>query len=144
MLLFKVWYTNSALDGGDKLTSFEYISMSITKIMNGTDPGPNKFLIRKAMEKNADLLVSAVTRYSRIHQQLFGKYEGELMLRPDDQTLHRISGTFKHFLDDFDLMILLPLFELLHTAQGYGYVDEIGALYGLMWNTPEYVISGAL
>ena len=39
---------------------------------------------------------------------------------------------------------MTPLLELLHTAQGYGYLDEVGTIYGLMWNTPELLISATL
>ena len=125
--------------------SFDYISKVITKLTNGTDPGTNKFLKKKADEKNAELLISAVANYSKVHQELFGKYEGELMQPPEAYLLyHNLSGTFKDFLERENLTVLTPLLELLHTAQGYGYLDEVGTIYGLMWNTPELVISGAL
>ena len=92
--------------------------------------------------KNAELLISAVANYSEIHQELFGKYEGELMHPPDAYLLyHNLSGTFNDFLIRENLTILTPLLELLHTAQGYGYLDEVGTIYGLMWNTPELLIS---
>ena len=41
-------------------------------------------------------------------------------------------------------MALIELFELLHTKWGYGHLDEVSALYGLMWNTPEAVLPVAL
>ena len=37
-------------------------------------------------------------------------------------------------------MALIEVFDLLHTKWGYGYLDEVSALYGLMWNTPEAVL----
>merc|ERR1712179_277860 len=41
-------------------------------------------------------------------------------------------------------MGLVPLLKRTNAAQGYGYVNEIGALYGLMWNTPKLLISFGL
>ena len=87
------------------------------------------------------LLVSATFRYVKLHRKLFGKYNGDLMRKPDDTVLKRVSGTFKEFLEREGLKDLLPTFLILNGAQGYGYLDEIGALYGLMWNTPEYLAS---
>ena len=53
------------------------------------------------------------------------------------QVKRLVSGTFKEFLDRNNLDILAPLFYMVFTAQGYGHIDEIAALYGLMWNTPK-------
>ena len=139
-----MWYSNSA-NGTEKLAAFDYISMAMIKLTGQKDPGNNKFLLKKAAEKNSELLVSAVANYSKLHQELFGKYDGELMHRPAPYLFyHNISGTFNEFLVRENLTILTPLLELLHTARGYGYLDEVGAIYGLMWNTPELVISAAL
>ena len=78
------------------------------------------------------LLVNATFRYVKLHRKLFGKYNGDLMRKPDDTVLKRVSGTFKEFLEREGLKDLLPTFLILNAAQGYGYLDEIGALYGLM------------
>ena len=120
--------------------------MKMTQFLDPeSDIGTNKFLLKKAAMKNAELLISAVANYSEIHQELFGKYEGELMHPPDAYLLyHNLSGTFQDFLVRENLTILTPLLELLHTAQGYGYLDEVGTIYGLMWNTPELLISATL
>ena len=32
-------------------------------------------------------------------------------------------------------------FEGAHVIQGYGLLDEIPTLYGLMWNTPKFIKS---
>ena len=37
------------------------------------------------------------------------------------------------------LQVLIPLFQASTTIQGYGHLDEISALYGLMWNTPNFI-----
>ena len=37
-------------------------------------------------------------------------------------------------------MVLFPIFEASTTVQGYGHLDEISAFYGLMWNTPNFMM----
>ena len=37
-------------------------------------------------------------------------------------------------------MALIEVFDLMHTQWGYGYLDEVSALYGLMWIVPEAVL----
>ena len=63
------------------------------------------------------------------------------MQEPTTEVLEKISGTFEDFLDRNNLQILVPLVRSTNAAQGYGYINEIGALYGLMWNTPKFLIS---
>ena len=80
-------------------------------------------------------------RYIRIHKQLFGSYVGELMPRPSVTVLYRIRGTFQQFLERENLLGLAPIFKLTHTFSGYGYLDEVAAFYGLLWNTPRLLAS---
>ena len=51
--------------------------------------------------------------------------------------MHETRGTFMDFLKRKGLTSLHPLFLASHTMQGYGHVDEVAALYGLLWNTPK-------
>ena len=37
-------------------------------------------------------------------------------------------------------MALIPIFEASTTVPGVGHIDEISALYGLMWNTPNFMM----
>ena len=48
-----------------------------------------------------------------------------------------LRKTFEKYLDDNGLGILRPLLYASHTVQGYGRLDVVPALYGLMWNTPK-------
>ena len=48
-----------------------------------------------------------------------------------------LDRSFADFLDDKNIGILKPLFYPAQTAQGYGRLEKIPALYGLMWNTPK-------
>ena len=88
--------------------------------------------------------LNAVVRYAELHYDLFGKYKGALMQKPKKDVFEKISGTFEQFLDRNNLKLLVPLLKRTNAAQGYGYVNEIGAIYGLMWNTPRLLISFGL
>ena len=63
------------------------------------------------------------------------------MPRPSVTVLYRIRGTFQQFLERENLLGLASLFKLLHTFSGYGYLDEVAAFYGLLWNTPRLLAS---
>ena len=52
-----------------------------------------------------------------------------------------MDKTFAKFLDDKNIGILRPLFYASQTVQGYGRIDKVPALYGLMWNTPRMMKS---
>ena len=39
---------------------------------------------------------------------------------------------------------MVPYFAIAQKVQGYGLLDEIGILYGLMWNNPKFVVTSAL
>jgi hypothetical protein len=84
-------------------------------------------------------LFKAMVQYCALHRNLFGKYQGDLMRRPDPPTMAKLRCTFEQFLRNNNLLVLKPIFIASHTIQGYGHLDEISALYGLMWNTPGYV-----
>ena len=75
---------------------------------------------------------------------MFGLYEGDLMQRPTPEVLHRIRGTILDFLKRENLLVLLPIFQLSGTLAGYGHLDEVGALYSLIWHNPRLVLSVAL
>ena len=93
---------------------------------------------------NPLVLMPLLVNYVRIHKQMFGRYEGDLMPRPGPTVMYRTRGTFLDFMRRENLMALIEVFDLLHTKWGYGYLDEVSALYGLMWNTPEAVLPVAL
>ena len=81
---------------------------------------------------NMKQFLNAVVRYAERHYDLFGKYKGALMQKPEKDVFEKISGTFEQFLDRNNLKQLVPLLRRTNAAQGYGYVNEIGAIYGLM------------
>lgn len=82
-----------------------------------------------------------ICSYISLHKELFGDYKGDLMQQPSKEVMQRVSGTFYEFLDREGLLVLAPIIELCQTSMGYGSLDEIGALYGLQWNTPRMIAS---
>ena len=129
-MVFQIWDENDGLDAKNKLTSTEYMLKSLMQITNNT-----------SSIYNFEAFLNSVVRYVKLHHSLFGKYKGELMQKPTAFVLNKTSGTFQDFLNREGLQPLIPYFLITQTAQGYGYIDEIAALYGLMWNTPDFVIS---
>ena len=40
-----------------------------------------------------------------------------------------------------DLLALVPILEATHVIQGFGLLQEVPALYGLIWNTAKFIDS---
>lgn len=127
------WRTDSAEDPGSKLTGSQFILGLVQQITHEKSP-----------QKNVALLINAIARYMQIHKELFGSYEGALMQKPSQAVFDRISGTFLEFLEREDLQILVPVMTLTVTSFAYGQLDEISAIYGLMWNEPRLMIAAVL
>ena len=82
--------------------------------------------------------------YLRLHKELFGGYEGDFMLRPSQDVLHRTRGTFLEFLKREDLEAMKIVFKTSNELVAYGLLDEVSALYGLLWNKPKFMYFYAL
>jgi hypothetical protein len=82
-------------------------------------------------------LLSAVSDYNTLYQNLFGTVKFTMPDRPSDDALQKIDMTFEEFLVKHNLHALIPFAALAQTAQGYGYVKTIPAFYGLQWMKPE-------
>ena len=134
-LYFQMWVRNDANDTSkrNKLTSTEFLFQQIANITKNTDP-----------TYNIEQFLNATINYAELHYELFGKYKGFLMQEPTQEVYEKISGSFESFLDRNNLEVLVPLLQRTITGQGYGYVNEIGALYGLMLNTPQHLLSFGL
>lgn len=87
------------------------------------------------------MYVSTIYKYIALHRSLFGEYKGELMPEPSEHTKSKISGSFYDFLKRNELEDLKDLLTASFTLQGYGQLDEVPALYGLLWNTPRLMQS---
>ena len=117
---------------------------------NFTKLGPEELLISVAKLANVNTsqaqiaFVKTLKKYSEIHNEMFGGYEGYLMPQPDLQTMGRCRGTYKDFLVREGLTPMIPLLRRSNELQGYGYLDEVSALYGLMWQNPKWMASVAL
>ena len=78
-------------------------------------------------------------RYKFIHRRKLGYYSGQLPPRPSPKILAELALPFLDWLRENNLHVLIPLFRLFQSAQGYGYLETVPAFYGLMWNTPEVI-----
>lgn len=130
---YDIWTTNSAKDPRSKLTIPEYNILENSKLTNST-----------SFEVNFGFFLTTIIRYIQIHKEMFGSYEGDLMQRPKPEVMFRIRGTILDFLQRENLLGMIPIFRTTQTIYGYGHVDEVGALYGLMWNNPRLMVSLAL
>ena len=52
-----------------------------------------------------------LNEFFRIHNDLFGGYEGDLMLKPDNATMQRVRGTFLEFLIREELEPMKVIFK---------------------------------
>ena len=52
-----------------------------------------------------------MNEFFRIHNDLFGGYEGDLMLKPDNATMQRVRGTFLEFLIREELEPMKVIFK---------------------------------
>lgn len=83
------------------------------------------------------LVLFEINRYNRIFHKMFGKFDGQLPPRPAPETMKMLDCSFIDFLKDNKLELLVPLMRLFQSAQGYGYLEDVPAFYGLMWNNPD-------
>lgn len=125
-----MWTTNSASDRGSQLTPRQFTLSAMSKLTNSTSP-----------YVNIGFYLKTVKRYIKLHKEMFGLYEGDLMQRPSTEVMYRIRGTILDFLTRENLLGMVPMFQITQTLAGYGQLDEIGALYALMWHNPKLVIS---
>ncbi|MEN0061041.1 MAG: FAD-dependent oxidoreductase [Myxococcota bacterium] len=77
-----------------------------------------------------------IWRYNRLHRSIFGRYDGTFPPRPSQRGLEQMQGTFLEYLERNKLQTLIPVMRLFQSAQGYGYIEQVPAYYGLLWNDP--------
>ncbi|XP_066913754.1 uncharacterized protein [Clytia hemisphaerica] len=115
-------------------------------------PGPipyEQYLIGYAMKffGTNDIRVAGgklgqtIVQYIAKHNEIFGAYEGDLMPEPTPDNKVKIQGTFVDFLSRNNMLAMQCILYASSSVQGYGRLDEIPALYGLMWNTPKLMAS---
>merc|ERR1711892_102831 len=131
-------------------------SVNMFKYNSGSQPGSKQRIGQYIVDQLASLtglkdplanlqkLFYDIGQYIKVHQQMFGSYKGELMPKPSSDVLYRLRGTFMDFLERENLETLATIFVLSHTMPGYGYLDEIGALYGVMWCDPLFLVASSL
>jgi hypothetical protein len=127
-----IWDKNDGFEPKNKLTYNQFLLRSLMRITNNASP-----------TYNLSLFLKAVIKYVKLHHSMFGKYQGELMQKPTAFVLTKTAGSIKDFLEREMLQPLIPYLEISNAAQGFGYLDEIAALYGLFWITPNLIITAA-
>ena len=87
-------------------------------------------------------LLYAIWKYSRIYKKLFGttKLPYAVPLHLSDDVLEKINMSLIDFLRKNKLDALISLLRIMQAAQGYGYLENIPAYYGLCWVTPEFLL----
>ncbi|CAJ1412516.1 unnamed protein product [Effrenium voratum] len=80
-------------------------------------------------------ILTALTKYVRIHESIFGKYPYGLPPQPKDSEWSRINMN--------GLELLAPIFIYSQQVQGYGILDKIPAFYLLWWIHPD-VANGSI
>ena len=71
---------------------------------------------------------------------MFGVYKGDFMQEPSSETLAAdLDSTFLSFLKKYNLEAMKIFLQISNELQGYGYLNEVSALYGLIWNKPKFM-----
>lgn len=88
------------------------------------------------------VFVEQILRYIIEYFDIFGVSKGQLPPQPNDMNM--VRGSFLEYLRRNNLLDTRHYFVGSLTLQGYGQLDEIPALYGLIWNTPQLVLATIL
>ena len=87
--------------------------------------------------------INTVRRYLKLRTELLGAYSDDnygLPPFPEDEGKRiTLSKPFKQWLEENDLLVLEHLFIYSQSAQGYGSIDDVPLLYGLWWNSKNYL-----
>lgn len=84
-------------------------------------------------------IFAKVQQYAKMHRRLVGIYPFSLPGRP--ASLEEVAVSFADLLKKENLWELEPLLRYAHETQGYGVLEDVPALYGLWWTTPEFLLS---
>jgi len=83
----------------------------------------------------------AIERYPAEWRATMGDYE-YMFPSEDKLNMTALSQTYHEWLVERDLLALLPVLLPTMNGQGYGDPADMPALYGLMWNHPNFVLGG--
>jgi len=119
------WFSNSHEGRGARA---QYYVGEMAAFTNTTD-----------VRTNIGFLLNNVIRYLSLHKELFGDYEGDFMEKPKPSIMNRIRGTFLDFLQRENLEPMKVILKTSHEVGGYGFIDEVSALYGLILNKPAFI-----
>ena len=97
-----IWMTNSASDIGGKLTPAQFMIRSVVDMTNTT-----------SREVNLNFYLASNVRYIKIHNEMFGSFEGTLMQRLTQEVMHKIKVTFLDFLERENLLGMISTFQYI-------------------------------
>lgn len=83
------------------------------------------------------ILLRKIHQYLRLHKKLLGSYSEFMPPCPSTEVREKLSVPFLEFLQTHQLQILIPLFKIFQTAQGYGFLEAVPTYYGLVWCSPS-------
>jgi len=88
-------------------------------------------------EDTAIELITAKDKYNRLHGQLFGDFNFTMPPPLTTESLKLLDKSFVQFLEENDLMALLPVLAYGQTCQGYGTIEATPAFWAMCWVTPQ-------
>jgi len=86
-------------------------------------------------------IAEAVQRYPKAWLATMG--DAEYMFPSEDKVnMSALNMTYQEWLQEHNLTTLLPILLPTMNGQGYGDPKDMPALYGLMWNHPNFIVGG--
>lgn len=105
-----------------------------------------KLILQDRSDLNATTVqlefVKQILQYILAYFDIFGVSLGQIPPQPNNMDM--VRGSFLEFLTRNNILGTRHYFAGSLTLQGYGQLDEIPAIYGLMWNTPQQVLATIL
>jgi len=82
-------------------------------------------------------IILAKDRYNLLHEQIFGDFNFTMPPPLTTESLKLLDKSFVQFLEENDLMALLPVLAYGQTCQGYGTIEATPAFWAMCWVTPQ-------
>ncbi len=129
------------LDDTDKSTSLEFGEFVTKSIYDDWQQQHPRWKWLPASLVKLRLL-GTILKYNRLYKKLFGTstLPYSVPLHLSAEVLAQIDMTFIDFLHQNKLAPMIGLLRIMQAAQGYGYLENIPAYYGLCWVTPEFLL----
>jgi hypothetical protein len=91
-------------------------------------------------ELQAVTVMAAFSKYKEAHARLLGHYNYTMPPEPlTDAELDLLKMPLRQWLRVNHLEAMTPFLAFAQTAQGYGFLDVVPALYALYWLSPTLI-----